>query len=117
MAQPDIDLCAAELDSKLATAVSRVLDGLESPNPVVSEAMLTDLGVAATAEFVVEAPWARSEFRVEAIENAAQPGRVVFQPAPLTAWAREVLTLAGKLADEAEEAREEARTDAGRGQD
>jgi hypothetical protein len=113
MGPQDIDQCAAQLDSRLEVAVSRVLGGLESPDQVLSEAMLTDLGIAATEELAVEAPWARSEFRVEAVENAAQPGKVVFQPAPLTAWAREVLTLAGKLADEAEE----ARTDAGRGQD
>jgi hypothetical protein len=113
MAEQNTDLCAAQLDDKLAAAVARVLSGFESPEPVVSEAMLTDLGIAATTELGVEAPWARSEFRVEAIENVARPGSVMFQPAPLTAWAREVLALAGKLADEAEE----ARTEAGKGQD
>jgi hypothetical protein len=77
--------------------------------------MLADLGIAATGELNAETAWTRGEFRVEAIENAAKPGAVVFQPVPLTPWAREVFALAGKLTDDAEDAAEEAARDAARG--
>ena len=116
MSEPDIERCAAQLTENLSAAVARVLNSLGSQEPVVTEAMLVDLGIAATAELGVEAAWTRDQFRVEAIENVAHPGTVVFQPAPLTPWAREVLALSGKLADEAEETERE-RVDAGRGQD
>lgn len=111
MTQLDIDVCAAQLNEKVAAAVARVLANLELSDPVVTEAMLADLGIAATGELGAEAAWTSGHFRVEAIENAAKPGTVVFQPAPLTAWAREVMALAGQLADEAEEEAEDAARD------
>jgi hypothetical protein len=92
----------------MAVAVKRVLSGLDAAEPTVSENMLADLGIAATSELNTEAPWTRDEFRVAAIESAASPGSVVFQPQPITPWAREVFELAEKLADQAEEEAEEA---------
>jgi len=115
MSGHDLDLCAAQLHEKVGSAVARVLTGLALTEPVVSENMLADLGIAATSELNDETAWTRNEFRVEAIENAAQPGNVIFQPVPLTPWAREVFALADQLADEAEEEAEAAAQDAAKG--
>jgi hypothetical protein len=114
MSDHDLEQCAAELDRQVGAAVARVLSGLPTEEPSVSTDMLTDLGVAATGELNAETAWTRGEFRVEAIENAAKPGTLVFQPVPLTSWAREVFALAGKLKDDAEDAADEAARDAAR---
>jgi ethanolamine ammonia-lyase large subunit len=124
MSEHDLDQCAAELNEQVGAAVARVLSGLdllargaasgEAQEPTVSADMLADLGIAASGELNAETAWTRGEFRVEAIENAAKPGAVVFQPVPLTPWAREVFALAGKLTDEAEDAAAEAARDAAR---
>lgn len=119
MSEHDLDQCAAELDRQVGAAVARVLSELESDArvparadgaraPTVSQDMLADLGIAATGELNAETPWTRGEFRVEAIENAAEPGALVFQPVPLTPWAREVFALARQLADQAEDEAEYA---------
>jgi len=108
MSEHDLELCAAQLHEKVGTAVARVLTGLALAEPVVSENMLADLGIAATSELNTEAPWTTNEFRVEAVDNAAHPGNVLFQAQPLTPWAREVFALADQLADEQEEEAEEA---------
>jgi hypothetical protein len=108
MGEHDFEQCAAQLHAKVAIAVQRVLSGLGDAAPTVSDSMLADLGIAATSELNTEAPWTRDEFRLEAIENVASPGRVVFQPQALTPWAREVFELAEKLADLAEEEAEDA---------
>jgi hypothetical protein len=107
MTDYDMDVCAAQLNAQVAAAVARVLSGLDAQEPTVSQEMLADLGIAASGELNAETPWTRGEFRVEAIENAAKPGTIVFQPLPLTPWAREVFALAGKLADYAEEEAED----------
>lgn len=107
MSDQDLELCAAQLHASVGAAVARVLAVMALTEPVVSENMLGDLGIAATSELNEEVAWSRNEFRVEAIENAAHPGNVIFQAVPLTAWAREVFALADKLADEAEEEAEE----------
>lgn len=114
MIEHDLDLCAAQLDEKVAAAVARVLSSLALQETTISEDMLADLGIAASGELNAETPWTRGEFRVEAIENAAKPGTVVFQPFPLTAWAREVMDLAGKLTDQAEDEADEAARDIAR---
>lgn len=107
MSEHDMELCAAQLHEKVGVAVARVLTSLALSEPVVSESMLADLGIAATSELNTEAPWTQNEFRVEAIENAAKPGSVLFQPLPLTPWAREVFALADKLADDEEDEQNE----------
>jgi hypothetical protein len=113
MSDHDLEQCAAQLDRQVGAAVARVLSDL-AQEPTIAADMLADLGIAATGELNAETAWTRGEFRVEAIENAAKPGAVVFQPVPLTPWAREVFALAGKLTDDAEDAAEEAARDAAR---
>jgi hypothetical protein len=115
MSDHDLEQCAAQLDRQVGAAVARVLSDLTPQEPTISADMLADLGIAATGELNAETAWTRGEFRVEAIENAAKPGAIVFQPVPLTPWAREVFALAGKLTDDAEDAAEEAAREAARG--